>query len=154
MRRCGKSILLRQIQNELIETGVKKEQIVDINFEFKKNAFIKNDDDLYEYIKEKIVNEDKYYIFLDEIQKVEQWEKTVTGIKAEYNVSIFITGSNSNLLSSEIATLLTGRYVSFKILPFCFKEVCNYLEIENNKEEIEKAFNQYILWGVYLKNLF
>ena len=147
MRRCGKSILLRQIQDELIKSGIREEQIIDINFEFKKNSFIKNDDDLYVYIKEKIVNKDKYYIFLDEIQKIKEWEKTVTGIKAEYDVSIFITGSNSNLLSSEIATLLAGRYVSFKVLPFCFEEVCNYLKIENNEEEIEKAFSEYILWG-------
>ena len=102
--------------------------------------------DLHNYIKEKIVNEEKYYLFFDEIQNVEKWEKAVNSFKASKNVSIFITGSNSDLLSGELATHLAGRYVSFKVYPFTFKEVCELKNITDNKER-EEAFNDYITWG-------
>ena len=102
--------------------------------------------DLHEYIKKKIVNEDKYYLLFDEIQNVEHWEKAINSFKASKNVSIFITGSNSDLLSGELATHIAGRYVSFKTYPFTFKEVC---ELKNIKEpkDIEEAFADYLTWG-------
>ena len=91
---------------------------------------------LNEYIKKNIKSEEKYYLFFDEIQNVENWEKAVNSFKTTKNASIFITGSNSNLLSGELATLLSGRYVSFKIQPFSFKEVCELRELKN-KDEIK-----------------
>ena len=109
-------------------------------------SFIKNDMDLNEYIKKQIKEEGKYYLFFDEIQNIVDWEKAVNSFKATKNVSIFITGSNSNLLSGELATLLAGRYVSFKIQPFSFKEVCELKQLKNN-EEIEKEFEDYLKWG-------
>lgn len=146
IRRSGKSTLLKQIIDELKESGVNKEKIIYINFEDIEMSFIKNDMDLNAYIKKQIKNDEKYYLFFDEIQNVIDWEKAVNSFKATKNVSIFITGSNSNLLSGELATLLAGRYVSFKIQPFSFKEVCELKGIED-KSEIEKAFEDYIKWG-------
>ena len=146
IRRSGKSTLLKQIIDELKESGVNKEKIIYINFEDIEMSFIKNDMDLNSYIKKQIKDDEKYYLFFDEIQNVIDWEKAVNSFKATKNVSIFITGSNSNLLSGELATLLAGRYVSFKIQPFSFKEVCDLKGIED-KDEIEKAFEDYMKWG-------
>lgn len=146
IRRCGKSVLLLQIIDELKEKGIKEEQIIYINFENEDYGFIKNDMDLHNYIKEKITNKEKYYLFFDEIQNVENWEKAINSFKATKNVSIFITGSNSDLLSGELATHLAGRYVSFKIYPLTFSEVCELKNIKR-KEDIEKAFDDYITWG-------
>jgi len=150
IRRCGKSIILMQIMDELKNKGIDEEQIIYINFEFEDYYFIKNDLDLHNYIKDKIGNNKKYYLFFDEIQNVENWEKAVNSCKAKYkdNVSIFITGSNSDLLSGELATHLAGRYVSFKVYPFTFKEVCELKNIKDkNKYELENDFNEYIKWG-------
>ena len=102
--------------------------------------------DLNEYIKSKITTDSKYYLLFDEIQNVKNWEKAINSFKSTKNVSIFITGSNSNLLSGELATLLSGRYVSFRIHPFSFKEVCQLKNVET-KEDTEIAFNDYIKWG-------
>lgn len=146
IRRAGKSTLLKQIINELKDSGVSSKQIIYINFEDIEMSFIKDCMDLNEYIKKQIKNDEKYYLFFDEIQNIINWEKAINSFKATKNVSIFITGSNSNLLSGELATLLSGRYVSFKIQPFSFKEVCELKNIKS-KEEIEKEFEDYIKWG-------
>ena len=146
IRRCGKSVLLLQIIEELKEKGIPESQIIYINFENEDYSFIKNDIDLHNYIKKKIVNKEKYYLFFDEIQNVIDWEKAINSFKSSKNVSVFITGSNSDLLSGELATHLTGRYVSFKLYPLTFEEVC---VLKNLKErtEIEDAFDDYITWG-------
>lgn len=150
IRRCGKSVILTQIIEELKKNGVKDNQIVYINFESKEYSMIKNDDDLYVYVKEKMKDKTKNYLFFDEIQNVNGWEKTVNSFKADYkeNVSIFLTGSNSDLLSGELATHLAGRYVSFKVYPFTFKEVCKLREKEDkDKHELERDFEEYLMWG-------
>ena len=146
IRRCGKSVTLMQIIDELKEKGIQESQIIYINFEYEDYAFIKTDIDLHEFITEKMVNKEKYYLFFDEIQNVKGWEKAINSFKASKNVSIFITGSNSDLLSGELATYLAGRYVSFKIYPFTFKEVCQLKNI-TDKNDLEEAFNDYITWG-------
>ena len=145
IRRCGKSVLLKQIIDE-IKTNVDDNHIIYINFEDVTYSYIKNYLDLNDYINERIVDDKKYYLFFDEIQIVEDWEKAINSFKATLNVSIFITGSNSKLLSGELATLLSGRYVSFKILPFSFKEVIALKNITDIRD-IEDTFNDYILWG-------
>ena len=150
IRRCGKSIILMQIIDELKSKGIEDEQIIYINFEFEDYSFIKNDLDLHNYIKDKIVNDKKYYLLFDEIQNIEKWEKAINSFKAFYkeNVSIFITGSNSDLLSGELATHLAGRYISFKVYPFTFREVCELKEVQDkNKYELQQIFNEYIKWG-------
>ncbi len=146
IRRCGKSVVLSQIIDELKNKGIKDSQIIYINFEDEDYNFIKDDIDLNEFVKNKIVNKEKYYLFFDEIQNVKEWEKAINSFKSTKNVSIFITGSNSDLLSSELATHIAGRYVSFKIYPFTFKEVCELKGIKD-KNEIEEVFNDYIMWG-------
>ena len=150
IRRCGKSVILTQIMEELKNKGINQNQIIYLNFESKQYDNIKNDNDLYYYIQEKMKENVKYYLFLDEIQNIEHWEKAVNSFKADLGekISIFITGSNSDLLSSEIGTHLAGRYVSFKIYPFTFKEVCEFKNIEaKDKYELEKDFMDYVKWG-------
>lgn len=148
IRRCGKSILLKQIMDEMKEDqGVTDDHIIYMNLEDMKYAFIKNAMDLYGYVEKLIVDEEKYYIFLDEIQMVEEFERAINSFHATKNVSIFITGSNSWLLSGELATLLSGRYVSFRVMPFRFQEMCEMLEVKK-EEASEKEFMDYITWGV------
>ena len=150
IRRSGKSVILTQIIEEIKKNGIDDDNIIYVNFELKEYSFIKNDDDLYKYIKEKISNKKKYYLFFDEIQNVEKWELAINSFKSEYkeNISIFITGSNSDLLSGELATHIAGRYVSFKILPFSFDEVCKLKEYnKKNKYELEQDFEDYMRWG-------
>ena len=148
IRRCGKSVILTQIIDELKRNGIDKKNIIYLNFESKQYSDIKNDDNLYIYVKEKIKG--KTYLFFDEIQNIENWEKAVNSFKADYkdNVSIFITGSNSDLLSGELATHLAGRYVSFKIYPFTFQEVCELKGLKNkDKYDLERDFDDYVKWG-------
>ena len=150
IRRCGKSVILMQIIDELMEKGIKEEQIVYINFEFIDYAEIASAKAFNDYVEEKLVNNQKYYLFFDEIQNVDKWEKVVNSFKAKYQekVSIFITGSNSDLLSGELATHIAGRYVSFQIYPFTFKEVCELKKIDiQDKYNLEKEFNNFIIWG-------
>lgn len=146
IRRSGKSILLTQIIDELREKGIAKDHIIYINLEDIKYTNITNYLELNDYVKSYIKDKNKYYIFLDEIQQVDKWEKAIVSFKATLNTSIFITGSNSKLLSGELSTLLSGRYVSFKIAPFNFKEVVELKKLKT-KEEIKKEFLEYILWG-------
>lgn len=146
IRRCGKSIILLQIMDELKNNGISESQIIYINFENEDYSFIENDKDLHTYIKDKIKNEEKYYLFFDEIQNIKKWEKAINSFKATKNVSIFITGSNSDLLSGELATHISGRYVSFKVFPFTFKEVCELKGIKD-KKDLEEQFEDYITWG-------
>lgn len=149
IRRCGKSVILRQIINEIKKSGVKDDNIIYMNFELSDYSDIKTAKELDRYIKNRIINIDKYYVFLDEIQYVKEWEKTVNSYKAKYGdkISIFLSGSNSDLLSGELATLLSGRYVSFKIKPFSFMEVCKFKNYELDKYKLEEQFNNYIKWG-------
>ena len=149
IRRCGKSVILRQIINEIIESGINEKNIIYINFELIEYSDIKTYKELDNYIKENIVNKDKYYLFFDEIQYVKEWEKVINSYKAKYgnNISIFITGSNGDLLSGELATLLSGRYVSFNIKPFSFKEICEFKNYELDKYKLEEQFNDYVKWG-------
>ena len=150
IRRCGKSVILKQIMNELKENGVKDEQIIYINFEFEEYYNLCNHLEFNDYIENKITNNNKYYLFFDEIQKVKKWELAINSFKAvhEDKVSIFITGSNSDLLSGELATHIAGRYVNFKIYPFTFKEVCDLRGITNkDKYELKKDFDEYVIWG-------
>lgn len=146
VRRSGKSVILSQIIDELKIDGVDESQIININFEDYDYNNLTNADELNKYIKNKIITNKKYYLFFDEIQNVENWEKVVNSFRATKNVSIFLTGSNSDLLSSDLATHIAGRYVSFKITPFTFKEVCQ-LKVIKDRNLVEEEFNDYINWG-------
>ena len=146
IRRSGKSVILTQIIEELKENNIDENHIIYVNFEDFDFEEYTDPQKLNNYIKEKIIDEKTYYIFFDEIQNVNKWEKVVNSLRATQNTSIFITGSNSDLLSSDLATHIAGRYVSFKITPFTFKEVCELLNIQD-KSDIEKEFLNYIKWG-------
>ena len=140
IRRCGKSVILTQIAQEIKADEVHK---IFINFEDLQFSDLKDEMSLYKYVKNLIIDEKKYYLFFDEIQNVMNFEKAINSFRL-LNTSIFITGSNANLLSGELATLLSGRYVSFKILPFTFAEV---LEIQGIKYADDEVLMDYIRWG-------
>lgn len=146
VRRAGKSILLDTIKEELKEKGVDEEHIIYINFEDLDFDYIVDASDLNKEIKSRIKDDIKYYIFLDEIQHIDQFEKALASFRATLNVSLFVTGSNSALLSGELATLLTGRTVEFEILPFSFYEMKLYYEL-NGKEFNDDLFMDYLKWG-------
>ena len=151
LRRSGKSILMDQFIEHLQENGIKNNQIIKINFEEKENEELLDKDKLYKYIIEKINdNKGNYsYIFLDEIQKVKDFQIIIDSLYVKKNIDIYITGSNADLLSSELATLLTGRYVEIKMLPLSYKE---YID---NKSDSTETFNEYLNNGglPYLLNL-
>lgn len=146
VRRAGKSILLDTIKDELKENGIDDKHIIYINFEDLDFDYIATTSDLNKEIKSRIRDEGKYYVFLDEIQHIDQFEKALASFRATLNVSLFVTGSNSALLSGELATLLTGRTVEFEILPFSFYEMKLYYEL-NGKEFSEDLFMDYLKWG-------
>ncbi len=122
LRRSGKSTLLTMFKNRLISHGVKSEQTQLYNYELPENYLNKTWDEIYFEIKSKLITEKENYIFLDEIQNIPYFEKLVDGLYATENIDVYITGSNANLLSSELATLLSGRYIEISILPFSFTE--------------------------------
>ena len=145
IRRCGKSVILKQIMNEIKEKGVQEDHILYINFELVEFEELKDYKKLNYYIKEKIHDDKKYYVFLDEIQNVKKFEVVVNSLRASLeNISIFITGSNSKLLSNELSTVLSGRYVLFNIYPLTFKE---YIELTGNDPKNEESFWDYLKWG-------
>lgn len=147
LRRSGKSTLLSLFENHLIETGVEKKYIIRMNFESFEFDKIIDYKDLHAYIKNHIIDKDKkYYILLDEVQQVLSWEKVINSFLVDANVDIYITGSNAYLLSSELSTLLSGRYVEIKIQPLSFNEYLDFLESDKKSELLEK-FNQYLHYG-------
>lgn len=141
IRRCGKSTLLELFQDYLKENGVEEKQIVSINFENADYEELQDRKKLHEYLKSKLVKNKKTYIFLDEIQNVNEFEKTVDSLFINKDVDLYITGSNAYLLSSELATLLTGRYIEIKMLPLSFKE---YMSAFEDKTDISKKFRNYL----------
>lgn len=144
VRRSGKSTLLLMFKEYLLNNGINEENIIHINFESAIYDDIKNYKDLYNFVKEKIKN-GKMYLLLDEIQNVESWEKAINSFKVDFNIDIYITGSNAYLLSSELSTLLSGRYIEIKMYPLSFKE---YLVFNNyNDDNIEEKFNEYLKYG-------
>lgn len=146
VRRAGKSILLDTIKDELKEKGVDEKHIIYMNFEDLDFDYIVDAADLNKEIKARMNDDRKYYIFLDEIQHIDQFEKALASFRATLNVSLFVTGSNSALLSGELATLLTGRTVEFEILPFSFYEMKLFFEL-NGKVFSDDLFMDYLKWG-------
>ena len=144
VRRSGKSTLLLMFKDYLINNGVKEENIIYINFESALYDDIKNYKDLYNYVKEK-VKKDMIYLLLDEVQNVESWERAINSFKVDFKIDIYLTGSNAYLLSSELSTLLSGRYIEIKMYPLSFKE---YLIFNNyNNKDLDDKFNEYLKYG-------
>ena len=143
IRRAGKSVLLSQIAQELSEKGIDREHIISINFELLEFAHLKTAKELNNYVVSLIKPDEKYFLFLDEVQMVEDFELVVNSLRTRGNISIFITGSNAHLLSSELATHLSGRYVKFLVTPFSFAETLKM----TGETDLKAAFENYMQWG-------
>ncbi len=145
IRRCGKSVILNQIMEEIKETGVDENHIIYINFEYIEYEELQDYKKLNKYVKQQIKDSKMYYLFLDEIQNVVNFEKVINSLRASLkNISIFITGSNSKLLSDELSTVLSGRYVSFNISPLIYKE---YIQLTQKDPYKEETFWDFVKWG-------
>lgn len=146
VRRCGKSTLMQLFQQELLNTGVNEEQIININFENYDFIELRDAKALYQYINVRLAGSIQHYVFLDEIQHVGNYADVVDALFVNDNVDLYITGSNAYLLSSEIATLLSGRYVEIKLLPLSFKE---YVVASGNMHDLEKKYAEYITFSSF-----
>lgn len=144
VRRSGKSTLLLMFKDYLVHHHVKEENIIYINFESAMYDDIKNYKDLYQYIQKRI-KDSKVYLLLDEVQNVEAWEKAINSFKVDFDIDIYITGSNAYLLSSELSTLLSGRYIEIKVYPLSFKEYLVFNQYDN--QNIEDKFYEYLRYG-------
>lgn len=142
IRRCGKSTLFILFQNYLLNNEVTKEQIISINFEDIDYEELLDYKALYKYIKERLIPNKMNYIFLDEIQNVENYQKAVDSLFLKDNIDLYLTGSNAYLLSGEIATLLSGRYIEIQMLPLSFKEYVSYF---NDKTDLARKYTDYLI---------
>ena len=141
VRRCGKSTLMEIFKNYLLSVGVNKKNIISINFEDYDFYDFREPNKLYRYIKDKLDGERQNYIFLDEIQHVDEFSRVVDSLFIKNNVDIYITGSNAYMLSSEIATLISGRYIEIKMLPLSFRE---YVSTTGDKKDLSRKYIDYI----------
>ena len=141
VRRCGKSTLLKMFQEYLLENGVQKNQIIAVNFEDYEFDELKDPRMLYQYILERLLPDRMIYIFLDEIQNVNEFQKVVDSFFIKDNIDIYLTGSNAYMLSGELATLLSGRYVKIEMLPLSFSE---YVEARGKSKSLDENYQEYI----------
>jgi predicted AAA+ superfamily ATPase len=141
IRRSGKSTLLEAFKNELLSSGVSSKNIVFINFEERENLNFTNWTTLYDEIIKDVNSDNNYYIFLDEVQLINDFEKLINSLFVKKNIDLYITGSNAFLLSSELATLLTGRYIAINIQPYSFKE---YVVAHKDEKNTDRLFRKYI----------
>lgn len=155
VRRCGKSTILKMVVDKLKEQGISNDRILWYNFDSLEYDDIKTAKSLFAELKRHLTNE-KTYIFLDEVQEVNSWEKVVNSLMTDYNVDIYITGSNSRMMSSEISTYLTGRYVSFRIYPLSFAEYLSFRKSFTNVNDTRTELVNYLRLGgfpaVHLQN--
>ena len=140
IRRCGKSTILRMLMEEIKKRGIRDDQILHYSFDSLEYEDIKTAKALFTHLKQHLCSEGRTYLFLDEIQEVKSWEKVVNSLMADYDVDIYVTGSNSRMMSSEISTYLTGRYIAFRIFPLSFSEYMlfrkEYTEILDPRTEL------------------
>ena len=144
VRRSGKSTLMLMFKDYLINSNVNEENIIHVNFESAVYDEIKNYKDLYKFVQDKIKS-GKMYLLLDDVQNVESWEKAINSFKVDFDIDIYITGSNTYLLSSELSTLLSGRYIEVKMYPLSFKEYLVFNNYDHNN--IDEKFNEYLKYG-------
>ena len=141
IRRSGKSTLLEIFKNELILSGISSKNIIFLNFEERENLNFTNWTELYDKIIKTVNTDNKYYIFLDEVQLINDFEKLINSLYTKKNIDLYITGSNAYLLSSELATLLTGRYIAINIQPYSFKE---YVLANEDEKNTDRLFRKYL----------
>lgn len=156
IRRCGKSVMLQTIQKELLNSGIKKEVIFSYNFESMIFSHLCTAESLYKHVMDSTRSlQGKIYLFFDEIQEVKDWERAINSFRVDLDCDIYITGSNSQLLSGELSTYLAGRYVEFVIYPFSFQEFTEQIQLEQPNITSNESFKKYLLYGgmPYLWNL-
>ena len=146
VRRCGKSSIMQMIMDELRKRGIDSERIVSYRFDSMEYDGM-TAKQLYEMLKTKLSDTERTYLFLDEVQEIPSWEKTVNTINTDFNVDIYVTGSNSRMMSSEIATYLTGRYVSFRIFTLSFEEYLTFKKKYKEIEDVRRELINYIKYG-------
>lgn len=149
IRRSGKSTVLNLLKEELLQRGVKEQQIIAVNFESFAFSELTDNQKLYAYVQEKIQLTDRYYLILDEIQEVQAWEKAVNAFLVDFNVDVYLTGSNSHLLSSELATHVAGRYVQIPVYTLSYAEYLDFTKHYAPQKLIDKAnsFQDYLIKG-------
>ncbi len=147
VRRCGKSTILKMLMEELQNRSIPNHRILHYNFDSLEHEEIKNSKTLFSELKSRLSDDEKTYLFLDEIQEVEDWEKVVNSLMADYNVDIYVTGSNSKMMSSEISTYLTGRYISFRIYPLSFAEYLIFRKAYTDISHIHSELASYLRYG-------
>jgi len=149
IRRSGKSAILLLLTDELLRKGIREDQIIHINFDSFEYSDIDRADKLYKFVKDKIGNEQRHYVLLDEIQEVASWEKAVNAFLVDFNVDIYITGSNSHLLSSDLATYLAGRYIELHIQTLSFSEFLQFKKERTHEEadDIHREFDHFLRLG-------
>ena len=140
IRRCGKSTLLEAFMKELLNEGIAPENIIFLNFEERENLHLTNWTIFYDEIIAKVISNKKYYVFLDEVQLINNFERLINSIFTKKNIDLYITGSNAYLLSSELATLLTGRYISINLQPYSFKEYASAFSEEKNTDRLFRKY--------------
>lgn len=145
IRRSGKSELLKQIQNELVENGISRDQIIYLNMEDLENIKYQDSIILNEYLQTRTIHDSKTYLFIDEVQMIDQFERLINSLRSTSRYSIFVTGSNSQLLSGKLATLLTGRTISIQMHPFTFAEAVEQAQITRENES--QFLLDFIKWG-------
>jgi uncharacterized protein len=151
IRRCGKSTMLKLFMQYLLESGINEKQIIFINFEDIEYDDLTDYKVMYTYIKNKLVPEKMNYLFLDEIQNVDKFQKAVDSLFIKENIDIYLTGSNAYMLSGEIATLMSGRYIEIKMLPLSFKEYKEFCTLNQGHElnELNRLYMEYITFGSF-----
>lgn len=149
IRRSGKSTVLNLLKEELLQRGVKEQQIIAVNFESFAFSELTDNQKLYAYVQEKIQLTDRYYLILDEIQEVQAWEKAVNAFLVDFNVDVYLTGSNSHLLSSELATHVAGRYIQIPVYTLSYAEYLDFTKHYAPQKLIDKAnsFQDYLIKG-------
>ena len=147
VRRCGKSTILKMIMQELVKNGISEECILRYNFDSLEYEDLKTSNKLFSQIKKQLAKDKKTYIFLDEVQEVQSWEKVVNSLMLDYDVDIYVTCSNSKMMSSEISTYLTGRYVSFRIYPLSFDEYLDFRRTYAEVLDVHSEFPRYLRYG-------
>lgn len=147
IRRCGKSTIMKMIMNELKNQGISEKQILYYSFDSLQYEDIKTAKELFVHLKGQLCKGEKTYLFLDEIQEVKSWERVINSFLSEYDVDIYVTGSNSRMLSSEISTYLTGRYISFRILPLSFEEYLTFRKTFTSNRDVHAEFVRYLRLG-------
>lgn len=147
VRRCGKSFLLQLYRNALLGRGIPEDHIIYLNFEDLEFQAIQDANDLNSYLTQRIVDKRSYYILLDEVQFIKNWERSINSFRLKDKIDLTLTGSNSSLLSSELATLLAGRYVQIEMFPLSFVEYLEFSDQRGSDKEI--AFNDYMQFGSF-----